>query len=189
MYRASDLRKGLKIELDGTPYEITDFSFMKPGKGQSLYNCKLKNLLTGSTLAKTFRSSDKIDKPQLEEQRVTYSYQDGDNFIFMDENYEQLTISSEALGDARFLLAENVEVNILFHNNKPVEVKLPNFVELEVVETEPGARGNTATNVLKPAKLENGHKINAGLFINTRDVVKIDTRTGEYVDRVRRSSG
>ena len=186
MYSASDLRKGLKIEIDGIPYVITEFQFTKPGKGQALYNCKLKNLLTGSTLSKTYRSVDKMDEAKLEEKTLQYSYQDGDNYVFMDENYEQITVNADVLGDSRYFLVEDIEVDILFHNDRPIEVTLPTFVEKEIVHTEPGARGNTATNVLKPATIEGGYEIQVPLFVNQGDVAKIDTRTGEYVDRVRR---
>lgn len=186
MFSASDLRKGLKIEINGAPYTITDFSFQKPGKGQAVYTCKMKNILNGATLTKTFRPNDKIDKPRLEERSLNYSYPDGDNFVFMDENYEQITVSAEVLGDARFFLVEDIAMDVLYYNGRLVEVTLPNFVEKEIMHTDPGARGNTATNVLKPAAIDSGHEIQVPLFINQGDIVKIDTRTGKYVDRVRK---
>jgi len=184
MYSASDLRKGLRVEIDGVPYIITEFNFVKPGKGASIYNCKLKNLVTGSTLTKSYRSNDKIDDARLEERTMRYSYQDGDNYVFIDKNYEQLSVSAEVLGDSRFFLVEENEVDILIHNDRPIGVELPTFVEKEIKETEPGFRGNTATNVLKPAKIEGGYEIQVPLFINQGDVIKIDTRTGMYSDRV-----
>jgi elongation factor P len=184
MYGASDLRKGLKVEIDGVPYLITDFNFTKPGKGQALYNCKLKNLVTGTTMTRTYRSADKIDQPRLESKQLQYSYPDGDNYVFMDENYEQVAIPADILGDSRYFLVEDTTVHILFHNARPIEVKLPNFVEKEIVQTDPGARGNTATNVLKPAMIEGGYEIQIPLFVNQGDIVRLDTRTGEYVDRV-----
>jgi elongation factor P len=189
MYSASDLRKGLKVEIDGAPYAITDFNFVKPGKGRALYNCKLKNMLNGSTLTRTFRSNDKIDKPELDQRKFTYSYTDGTDYVFMDEEYQQVTIGPDVLGDSRFFLTEDLPVDILFHNGVAVEVTLPNFVEKEIIDTEPGARGNTATNVLKPAIIEGGYQISVGLFINKGDIVRIDTRTGAYVDRVGRAPG
>lgn len=185
MYNASDLRKGLRIEIDGAPYAITEFNFVKPGKGQALYNCKLKNMITGATLCRTYRSSDKLDEPKLDERTLTYSYPDGETYVFMDENYEQVSISANVLGDARFFLAQDVSVEVLFYNDRPIEVTLPTFIEKEIVQTEPGARGNTATNVLKPAKIHGGYEIQVPLFVNQGDIVKIDTRTGEYADRVR----
>jgi len=185
MYTASDLRKGLKIEIDGAPYVITDFQFVKPGKGQALYRCKMKNLINGATLDRTYRAVEKIDKPNLEERDLIYSYQDGEHFVFMDNaTYEQIMIDADVLGDQRYFLVEDMEVQILFHNDRPIEVTLPFFIEKEVVETEPGARGDTATNVLKPAKIDNGYEIQVPLFIKQGDIVRIDTRTGKYADRV-----
>ena len=184
MFSASDLRKGLKVEIDGQPYEITEYNFVKPGKGQALYNCRLKNLVNGSTLSRTYRSNDKIDKPQLESKTLEFSYMEEACCIFMDENYEQIPISFDILGDSRFFLVEDISVDILFHNGSPIEVTLPTFVEKEIMHTEPGAKGNTATNVMKPAQIEGGYEIQVPLFINQGDVIKIDTRTGEYADRV-----
>lgn len=186
MYNASDLKKGLKIEIDGVPYEIADFDFMKPGKGQAVYSCKLKNLLTGGTVAKNYRSNDKIDEAALEEKNLAYSYNQGDRYVFLDENYEQVALNAEVLGKKAYFLAEDMEVEVLFHNGQPIEVRLPNFVEKEIVHTEPGVRGNTATNVTKTAQVEGGYEIQVPLFVNEGDVARIDTRTGEYVDRVRR---
>ena len=184
MYSASDLRKGLKIEIEGQPWVITDFSFMKPGKGQSVYNCKLKNMITGTTMQKSYRSNDKMNKCRLEEKALAYSYVDGDDYVFMDEDYEQITISKELLGESRFYLKEDVSVSFLLHDGNPIGATFPNFIEREVIGTEPGARGNTATNVLKPATIEGGFDVQVPLFVNEGDIVKIDTRTGEYADRV-----
>ncbi len=184
MFNASDLRKGLKVEIDGEPYVITEFTFTKPGKGQAIYSCRLKNMISGSTLSKNYRSVDKIDKPELTERSMEYSYEDGDNYVFMDENYEQVSISAELLGDSRFFLNEGTEVSVLFFKGRPVDITLPNFVEKEIKHTEPGAKGNTATNVMKPAKIEGGYEIQIPLFVNQGDIIKIDTRTGGYADRV-----
>lgn len=184
MYSASDLRKGLKIEIDGVPYAITEFNFNKPGKGQAVYTCRLKNMLTGLTVVRNYRSGDKFEAPKLEEKTMHFSYQDGEDYVFMDENYEQITMSAEILGESRLLLVEDISVNVLFHNGKPIEVTLPTFVEKKVIATEPGAKGNTATNVLKPATVEGGMEVQVPLFVNQGDVLKIDTRTFEYADRV-----
>jgi elongation factor P len=184
MYSASDLRKGLKIEIDGQPYVITDFTFTKPGKGQAIYTCKLKNMINGSTLTRQYRSNDKMDKPQLEQVKLQYSYQDGDSYIFMNDDYEQIALNVDALGTAKNFLVEDMTVEVLYHNGKPIDVELPIFIEKEIVYTEPGARGNTATNVLKPAKIDTGYEIQVPIFMNQGDIVKIDTRTGEYVERV-----
>lgn len=185
MYTASDLRKGLKIEIDGMPYEITEFQFVKPGKGQSIYKCRVKNMVTGGTFERSYRSVDKIDKPNLHEQTLQFSYANGDHFVFSDnETFEEVELTAEMLGIKRFLLAEEMQVDVLFHNNLPIDITLPNFVEKPIVETEPGARGDTATNVSKPAKIPGGYEIAVPLFVNQGDIVRIDTRTGKYADRV-----
>ncbi len=188
MYNASDLRKGLKIELDGEPWAVTDFDFCKPGKGQALYRCKLKNMITGNTMDKTFRVAEKIGKPDLGEREVFYSYQDGEQYVFSDaETYEEYRLDAKVLGKQVNFLMEDSECKILFFNNRPIEITLPTFIEKEIVETEPGARGDTATNVTKPAKIDNGYQIDVPIFVNQGDVVKIDTRTGAYVERVNKS--
>ncbi len=185
MLTASDLRKGLRIEIDGAPYIVTEFNFLKPGKGASIYNCKLKHMVTGATLNRSYRSNDSFPEPNLEERTMRFSYIEGDQYVFMDKNFEQLNVSAAVLGVARFFLVEEIEVTILVHNDRPIGVELPTFVEKEIIETEPGYRGNTATNVTKSAKLVGGYEIQVPLFINQGDVVKIDTRTGNYGDRVR----
>ena len=184
MFSASDLRKGLKIEIDGAPYVITDFQFTKPGKGQAIYNCKLKNMLNGTTMSRSYRSNDKLGKPELSQKTLVYSYEDNGQYVFMDENYEQVLVLADVLGDDSLFLKEDIEVDILYYNGMPVEVTLPNFVEKKVIETEPGARGNTATNVMKPATVEGGYEVQVPIFVNEGDLIKIDTRTGEYSDRV-----
>lgn len=184
-YTASDLRKGLKIELDGIPYEVTEFQFVKPGKGQAMYKCRIKNMLVGNTMEKTFRSVDKIDTPNIETRDLAFSYQDGDNYIFMDnKTYEQVTIHQDVLGDQRFFLLEDLECEVLFFNGRVTGVTLPAFVIKTITETEPGARGDTATNVLKPAKINTGYEVGVPIFINEGDKIRIDTRTGKYVERV-----
>jgi elongation factor P len=143
-------------------------------------------MVTGQTLNKQYRSNDKIDKPALSQKMLTYSYPEGDSYVFMDENYEQVTLSAEILGDARLFLQEDIEVEVLFHNDRAVGVELPNLVEREVTHTEPGARGNTATNVLKPATVEGGYEVQVPIFVNEGDLIRIDTRDGSYADRVKR---
>lgn len=183
-YSAADLRKGLKVEVDGQPYIITEFSFYKPGKGAAIYNCRIKHMVTGDTQLKAYRSNDVIDKPELEEKNVTYSYAMDDRFIFTDENFEEVPVPASVLGDRRYFLSDNIECMILFHRGQPIDITLPNFVVKKVIETEPGARGNTATNVLKPAKIEGGFEIAVPLFVNQDEIIKIDTRTGTFVERV-----
>lgn len=188
MFTASDLRKGLKIELDGEPYIVTQFEFCKPGKGQALYRCKLKNMLTGSTTDKTFRSVEKIGKPDLEERELVYSYFDGMSYVFMDpDTYDQVSIPEDVLGQQRHFLQEDAHCAVLFYRDRPIEVTLPYFVEMTIIETEPGARGDTATNVTKPAKVDGGYEVQVPLFVNEGDLVRIDTRTGQYSERVKKA--
>jgi elongation factor P len=185
MYTASDLRKGLKVELDGEPWIITDFDFMKPGKGQAIYRCKLKNMITGITMERSWRSNDRFGRPNLSERECVYSYYDGDAYVFSDnETFEEIRLSAETLGDQRHFLADNLECTILYFNTTPLEVTLPFFVEQTVARTDPAVRGDTATSVTKPAYLENGYELTVPPFINEGDTVKVDTRTGEYVERV-----
>jgi len=185
MYNASDLKKGLKIEIDGDPCMITNFEFSKPGKGQALYRCKIKNLVTGNTFDKTYRSVEKVNRCALISRGYTFSYVDGHEYVFSDnDTFEEARLNDELLGDLKYFLVDDMQVEILFHNDRPLDITLPNFVEMQIAETEPGARGDTATNVTKPAKLANGYEINVPIFINEGDTVRIDTRTGTYADRV-----
>jgi len=182
----SDFRKGLKVELDGEPYVIVDFLHVKPGKGGAFVRTKLKSLVTGSVLDRTFRSGEKLDTPALEEKNVQYLYKDGDHYHFMDnETYEQVTLTEEHLGDNWRFMQENMEVKIVFHNSKPIGVELPFFVELAIVQTEPGVRGDTASGGTKPATLETGAVIQVPLFLEEGDLIKVDTRTGEYIERTK----
>ncbi len=186
MYDTSDFRNGLKIEIDGTPFEIIEFLHVKPGKGGAFVRTKLKNLQTGAVLNKTFRSGEKVGKPDLVDRHMQFLYSQGEDLVFMDlETYEQFTIESEKIADKAKFLKENMEVDVLYYKNQPISVDLPTFVELEVVDTEPGFKGDTATGGTKPAVLETGAKINVPLFINIGDKLKIDTRTGQYVERVK----
>jgi elongation factor P len=187
MYNASDLRKGIKIELEGVPFEVVEFQFVKPGKGQAMYKCRIKNMLNGNVHDKTFREVDKIDQPDIEERELVFSYVEGDHYVFMDKkSFEQVTISAEVVGDQKYFLNEELEVSILFHNGRAIILNLPSYVEKRIAHTEPGARGDTATNVTKPAQLDNGYEVGVPLFINEGDVIRIDTRTGKYMDRVSR---
>jgi elongation factor P len=185
MYFASDLKKGLKIEIDGAPWVITDFDFSKPGKGQAIYNCKLKNMLTGTTMTRGFRSNDKFDKPELTETKLNYSYEDHGVYVFNDESFNEVRISGDILGQNKFFLTDDMEVTALFYNNEVIEVELPILVERKVLKCEVGAKGNTAAGkVTKPATVEGGYQLPVPLFVNEGEVIRIDTRTGEYSDRV-----
>jgi len=185
MYSTSDFRKGLKIELEGKPHVIVDFLHVKPGKGGAFVRTKLKSLITGNVVDRTFRSNEKVDVPDLQEKKMQYLYNDEDNFYFMDqETYEQISLTVDQLGESKGFLQENIIIDILFHNNQPIAVELPIFVELTVSETDPGLKGDTASGGSKPATLETGSVIQVPLFIEEGNVLKIDTRTGEYIERV-----
>jgi len=189
MLSTSDLRKGLKLEIDGEPWIISEFDFCKPGKGQALYRCRLKNMLTGTSMEKTYRSSDKgIEKASLEDREMYYSYPEADDFVFSDaETYEEYHISKDQLGDLSYFLIEEALCTVLLFKGRVVEITLPTFIEKEIIETEPGARGDTATNVTKPANFDNGFEIAVPIFVNIGDIIKIDTRTGSYVERVKKA--
>jgi len=185
VYSTSDFRKGLKLELEGKPFIIVDFLHVKPGKGGAFVRTRLKNMETGQVLEKTFRSGEKVDRPDLLEREMQYLYQDADGYCFMDNNnYEQIFIDDDHLGDTKNFLKENIDVKMLFFNNNPIGIELPIFVSLEITQTDPGVRGDTATGATKPATVETGVVIQVPLFINEGDVVKVDTRTGVYVERV-----
>lgn len=186
MYSTAEFKKGLKIELDGVPYTIVDFQHVKPGKGGAFVRTKLKSLLTGKVLDQTFRSGEKVKKPDLMERPMQYLYREADGFCMMDnETYEQIMLTEEQMGEARLYLTENLDVQVLFFNQQPVGVDVPLFVELEVTQTEPGVKGDTAAGGTKPAILESGVTIQVPLFINEGDQVKVDTRTGTYIERVK----
>ncbi len=186
MYSTSEFRKGLKIELDGTPYVIVDFQHVKPGKGGAFVRTKLKSLLTGKVVDQTFRSGERVKRPDLMEREMQYLYREGDQLYMMDnETYEQTALTEEQVGEALLYLTENLNVQVLFFNQQPVGVEVPNFVELEVAATEPGLKGDTAAGGTKPATLESGVTIQVPLFINEGDRVKVDTRTGTYIERVK----
>ena len=186
MYESSDLRKGLKIAIDGEPYVITQFEFVKPGKGQALYKCKLKNMLTGSQFDRTFRSGDKFNEANLEELEMEYLYSDGDRYCFMNTaTYDQDFLTLEQVGDSINLLKENTVCNVLFFEERPIGIALPNFVDLRIAKADPWAKGDTASGSTKPATLETGYVVQVPPFIEEGELVRIDTRTGEYVERVK----
>jgi len=186
MYSTAEFKKGLKIELDGTPYIMVDFQHVKPGKGGAFVRTKLKNLLTGRVLDQTFRSGERVKKPDLMEREMQYLYREGDRYCMMDnDNYEQIMLTEAQVGEARLYLIENLDLKVLFFNKEPVGVELPNFVELAVAQTEPGVKGDTAAGGTKPAVLESGANIQVPLFINEGDRVKVDSRTGGYIERVK----
>ena len=186
MYTASDLRKGLKIQIDGEPYIVVDFQFSKPGKGQALYRTKLRNMITGNQFDRTFRSNDKFEKAPLEERTMQYLYSQGEEFHFMDtKNYEQIVISREQMGDDVNFLIDNMEVQILLFNSNPIGITLPNFVNLTVTKADPWAKGDTSGSDTKPVTVETGYVLQVPPFIEEGDRLQIDTRTGQYITRVK----
>lgn len=187
MYSTAEFRRGLKIEIDGKPFIIVDFQHVKPGKGGAFVRTKLKNLETGAVLEKTFRSGEKVEKPSLEEKEMQYLYRDDDGFHFMDtETYEQVFLAHDQVGDSAKFLIDELVLTVLYHDNQPISIELPTFVEMPVVKTDPGVKGDTATGGTKPITLSSGLVVQAPLFIDEGDVVKIDTRSGDYIERVSR---
>ena len=183
----SDLRKGVKIKIDGVPHVVTHFDFMKPGKGQAVYRCKIKNMITGNQFDRTWRSGDKMEKADLRSGQLVYSYKEDEQYVFMDPvTYEQTYISEKVLGKQKYFLIDDCECEVLYFEDSPMEIILPNFVVKEITYTEPGVRGDTATNVNKPASIDTGFEVQVPLFINEGDLIKVDTRTGDYVERVRK---
>ena len=184
-YNTSEFKKGLKVLIDNEPYLMIDTEFMKPGKGQAVYRTRLRNLIRGNVIDRTYRSGDKIDAADVTEHSLQYQYNDSRVWYFMDtESYEQHAIEKDALGGGHIYLKENTTIQGIFWNGRPITIDPPSHVQLAVTYCEPGARGNTATNVLKAATLETGAEVGVPIFINIGDVVKVDTRTGEYVERV-----
>ncbi len=186
MYTTGEFRKGLKIEIAGEPYVIVDFQHVKPGKGGAFVRTRIKSLVSGNVIDMTFRSGDKVDKPDLEERDMQFLYETSGEFHFMDtNNYEQLFLTADQLGDSKDYLKENLVIKALFHNKKSIGIEVPMFVELKVVKTEPGVRGDTATGATKAATLESGAVIQVPLFVEEGEVLRIDTRTREYITRVK----
>jgi elongation factor P len=184
-YSTADFRKGLKIELSKEPFIIVDFQHVKPGKGGAFVRTKMKSLISGNVLDKTFRSGEKVDVPDLEDKRMTYLYKEDLNYHFMDSStYEQIGINAKQLGEAIGFLKENTEVEVLFYNKKPINVELPMFLNLKIEKTDPGIKGNTVSGGSKPATLETGATVQVPLFINEGDYIKVNTETGEYIERV-----
>ena len=185
VYSAGDFRNGTTFEMDGVVYRIVEFQHVKPGKGSAFVRTKIKNVITGSVLEKTFNPSDKFPAAEVEKKEMQYLYNDGDLYYFMDNNtYEQTPLNSDQIGDSLKFLKENMDCKLLSIKGKVFAIELPISVELTVEYIEPGFAGNTATTSGKPARLENGYEVQVPMFINTGDVVRIDTRTGEYMERV-----
>ena len=185
VYSAGDFRNGPTFEMDGNVFKVVEFQHVKPGKGSAFVRTKLKNVITGAVIEKTFNPSEKYPGAEIEKRDMQYLYQDGDLYYFMDNNtYEQIPLNEEQIGDALKYMKENMDMKILSYKGKVFAVEPPMFVELEVTYTEPGFSGNTTTTSGKPAKLENGLEISVPLFVEIGDKIRIDTRTGEYMERV-----
>ena len=185
MYDTSDIRKGLKVLLDGNPYTIVEFQFIKPGKGAAFTRTRFKNLLSGAVIERNIRSGEKLEPANVEERTMQYLYKEADELVFMDDkSFEQVQVRADMIGDAAGLMKDNLACQVLFFNERPVAVQLPTFVFLEIKAAEPGVRGDTSGNVTKQATVETGANIAVPLFINIGNVLKIDTRTGEYIERV-----
>jgi elongation factor P len=185
MYDLSEFKKGLKILIDGQPYSVIDFQHVKPGKGNQFTRTKLKHLITGSNLERTFKSGEKFAVPDVAFKDMAYLYKDENGFAFMDQSsYEQVSLNSELVGDAANYLIENLEVKVVFFNDRAVQVELPNSVVLKVTQTDPGFKGNTVNNTYKAATMETGYVAQVPLHIAEGDTLKINTEDGAYVERV-----
>jgi len=186
MISTANFRNGAKIEIDGDPFQIVEFQHVKPGKGPAFVRTKLKNLKTGNLLEKTFRSGERLNEPDLSDQEMQFLYAADDEYHFMNtETYDQLFITEAQLGRAKDLLKENMIVKILFFKGKPLNVDLPLFVTLKITETPPGFKGDTATGGTKLATLETGGVVKVPLYIEEGTLIKIDTRTGDFVERIK----
>jgi elongation factor P len=183
----SDIRKNLKMMVDGQPYVVVDFQFVKPGKGQAFTRCKLRHLETGSVLDKTFKSGEKIEPADVETRSMQYIYPDGENFVFMDSTTgDQLFLGGDAVGDARQWLTDGMTVEVTLLGDRPIGIEIPAHVELQIVKSEPGVKGDTASGATKPATLSTGAIVQVPLFVDEGEWVRVDTRTGAYIERARR---
>ncbi len=187
MYQTSDFRKGLKIEYEGSLWVIVDCQHVKPGKGVAFVKTRIKNMVDGRTLELNFRSGDTVGTPDVVEVPMQVLFKEGNNWTFMDNrSYEQISVSEEELGEAAKFLREDTEVDVVLYNGRPIDVDLPNFMELKITQCEPGVRGDTAQGATKPATLETGAIVQVPLFVEEGEVIRVDTRTGEYCARVKK---
>ena len=186
MFTASDLRKGLKIQIDGEPYIVTEFDFSKPGKGQALYRTKMRNMITGIQFTQTYRSNDKFERPNLEERNMQFLYAQDNEYHFMDTvSFEQIFLTKDQFEDNLNFLIDNMEVQVLFFGDRPIDVTLPTFVNLEVTVDDPWAKGDTSGTDTKPVTVQTGFQLNVPPFVEQGDKIQIDTRTGAYITRVK----
>jgi len=186
MYTSADLKKGLKLTLDGDPYLVIAFDFTKPGKGQALYRTKMRNMINGSIIDRTYRSGETFEPAHLEERQMQFLYRDESGFHFMDnQSYEQVIMTEDTIGDAKNYLIDNLPVDILLFREKAIGVNLPNFVNLRVIQTDPWVKGDTSGSDSKPATVETGYVLRVPPFIEEGELVVIDTRSGDYSTRVK----
>jgi len=187
MIETSDIRKGLKVQMEGVPFEVVYFQFVKPGKGQAFTRTKLRNMMTGAILERTFKSGERLEKADMEEREMQYLYPEDGFYVFMDTaNYEQLRVTEAQLGENKYYLTDGLMVQVLLYNERPIGITPPTFVEFEIIETEPGFKGDTSGGATKIAKIITGLEIHVPLFIEQGERVKIDTRTGDYSERVKK---
>jgi elongation factor P len=185
MFATNQFRKGLKVEIDNVPYEIVDFQHVSPGKGRAFTRTKLKNMINGNMLERTITSGDKLDGANTEQKEMQYLFRDAEGFHFMNQaDYDQVALSEELLGDAKGFLQEHLVIQVMYYNERPIGVELPVFVALKIVETDPAFKGDTVTGGTKPAKLETGAVVQVPFHIKEGDVIKVDTRTSDYVEKV-----
>lgn len=185
MISVNDFRTGLTIEVEGDVWQVVEFQHVKPGKGAAFVRAKMKNIRSGAVIERTFRAGEKVPRARLDKREMQYLYNDGEDYIFMDtQSYDQISLSKDQIGDGIKYLKEQMVIQVLLYQGQIFGVEMPNFVELEVVETEPGIKGDTATGGTKSAVLETGATVQVPLFVNVGDRVRIDTRTGEYIERV-----
>jgi elongation factor P len=183
----AEFRNGLKIEIEGEPYVIVEFQHVKPGKGGAFVRTKIKSLRSGNVIDRTYRSGEKVDVPELEEKNMQYLYSADKDRVFMDtSSYEQISLNEKQLGDNINYLKENMEIKILYHKGKPINIEIPMFVELAITKTDPGVRGDTASGGSKPATLETGAVVKVPFYLNEGDLIKVDTRTGTFIERVKK---
>ena len=187
MYNTNEFRQGLKIEIDGKPYVIVDNQFVKPGKGQAFNRVKIRNLLTGTTIERNMKSGEMVDKADVTIESMQFMYSTGDEWHFMNtKTYDQVHLTEQQLGEAKNYLTENLEVTISFWNNKAILVEVPNFIEVQITTCDPGVRGDTVSGATKPATVSTGYVVDVPLFVEEGEWIRIDTRTGGYMDRVKR---
>jgi elongation factor P len=185
--QTTDIRKGLKIQIDGVPYAVVEHQFVKPGKGQSFTRCRIKNLTTGNVIERTWKSGESVELADVETRKLTYSWDEGDSLVFMDTaTGDQLNVMKDKIGDEVRFISEGLDCEITLYNGNAIWIDLPPSVVLQITESEPGIKGDTASGATKPAKLSTGAVVNVPLFIKEGEWVKVDTRTGDYLERVNR---